>query len=234
MKKVFVTTSWDDGHVLDMKLGGLLNKYGIKATIYISPRDREISYENMLNDEQIKKLSESFEIGAHTMTHPRLPEVSLDEARREVKESKEYLEKITGKPVYSFCYPCGAYQKEHSLLAEELGFKVARTVSRFSLSPVSKPFEMKTSIHTYDHYSDIFQVMKFAKFNPFKFLNYFLHWDRQAIAMFDQVLKNGGVFHLWGHSWEVEGHNDWERLEKVLAYIANRPGVEYVVNSQLV
>ena len=47
---------------------------------------------------------------------------------------------------------------------------------------------------------------------------------------FDEMLKSGGVFHLWGHSWEIDQHKDWQRLEHVLQHIANREGVRYVTN----
>jgi hypothetical protein len=30
------------------------------------------------------------------------------------------------------------------------------------------------------------------------------------------VLDEGGVFHLWGHSWEVGEADQWTRLEEVL------------------
>jgi hypothetical protein len=36
---IYVTTSWDDGHKLDMKLAVLLKKYGIKGTFYICPNE---------------------------------------------------------------------------------------------------------------------------------------------------------------------------------------------------
>ena len=35
MDRVIITTSWDDGHSLDLKLAGLLQKYDIPATFYI-------------------------------------------------------------------------------------------------------------------------------------------------------------------------------------------------------
>jgi len=36
MKKVIVTTSWDDGHLLDLRLAQLLQDAGLKGTFYIS------------------------------------------------------------------------------------------------------------------------------------------------------------------------------------------------------
>jgi len=51
--------------------------------------------------------------------------------------------------------------------------------------------------------------------------------------MFDRVMATGGVYHLWGHSWEIEERGEWERLERVLSYIGRHEGVSYVSNSEL-
>jgi len=61
-----------------------------------------------------------------------------------------------------------------------------------------------------------------------------IKWQKLARYFFDQVMGSGGVFHLWGHSWEVDKNNEWKNLEEVLQYISNRKGVEYINNSGLV
>ena len=94
MKKVIVTTSWDDGHQLDLRLAQLLQDAGLKGTFYISPGNRELPERDRLNSQQVSDLSSAFEIGAHTLTHPRLPKVSLVDARREIAGSKVALEEI--------------------------------------------------------------------------------------------------------------------------------------------
>ena len=87
-------------------------------------------------------------------------------------------------------------------------------------------------MHVYNHRFDLWQTARFAKFRPIKVLRY-LEWDALARAMFDQVIKEGGVYHLWGHSWEIDDHNDWERLENVFRYISANPKVKYVTNGEL-
>ena len=44
-------------------------------------------------------------------------------------------------------------------------------------------------------------------------------WTRTAAALLEHVLAVGGVFHLWGHSWELEAFDQWARLESVLAML---------------
>lgn len=232
MQKVSVTTSWDDGHILDITLSELLKKYGIKATFYVSPLDREIKKEDRLTDEQIIKLSGDFEIGAHTMTHPHLTTISDDEAKKEIEGSKKYLENILNKPVTSFCYPAGYYTNKHKDILKEVGFKIARTVDRHFSSIGTDFFAIPTTVHAYKHYSDAIQILNIVGIK--KFFGAYMNWDELAMAEFDNVMKSGGVFHLWGHSWEIDKNNDWDRLERVLKYISNREGVSYVSNSELV
>ena len=35
-----------------------------------------------------------------------------------------------------------------------------------------------------------------------------------------QALKFGDVFHLWGHSWELQETGQWQRLEKLLRFMS--------------
>src|SRR5262249_40656948 len=58
-------------------------------------------------------------------------------------------------------------------------------------------------------------------------------WAALAIALFDEVHATGGVFHVWGHSWEIDQRHDWQRLERVLTHISRRDDVRYVTNSDL-
>lgn len=232
MKTVIVTTSWDDGHKYDVRLARMLKEYGLKATFYISPKNREFAEHDLLTQQEIREMSSDFEIGAHTITHPQLPTISEKQANEEIIGSKMILEEITGKPISSFCYPRGAYTAVHAELVKDAGYRYARTVARHQFK-VDKPYEAPTSLHTYNHWSDIWKIARFATFQPIKFLQY-LEWDSLGRAMFDRVVEMGGVYHIWGHSWEIDEHNDWERLEGVFRYISARPGVKYVTNGELI
>jgi len=60
----------------------------------------------MMDWRQIKALHEAGHIiGSHTMTHPNLAHIDVDEMRYEIEESKRVLEKQLGSPVVHFSYP---------------------------------------------------------------------------------------------------------------------------------
>ena len=51
-------------------------------------------------------------------------------------------------------------------------------------------------------------------------------------AMLDHVCLHGGVFHLWGHSWELERFDGWRQLDEFLRYAAERIPVEGRLNNR--
>jgi peptidoglycan/xylan/chitin deacetylase (PgdA/CDA1 family) len=235
MNRSIVTTSWDDGHILDMRLADLLCHYRLPATFYIAPNNRQIPAVHRLSKGDIRSLANQrqFEIGAHTLTHPLLSEIDDDTAKTEIAGSKTMLEDWTGMEIKSFCYPSGDYRPAHKKLVSDAGFSLARTVKRFSMSAGDDPFEVPTTVHAYRHWSDASPI--FAAAGISRFWNQYLHWDRLAISLFDRVRERGGVFHLWGHSWEIEAHDDWGRLENVLRYISDGdPSVRYITNQKLI
>lgn len=231
-KQIIVTTSWDDGHKLDVKLAELLRAYNLAGTFYISPEHREIPPKDRLNEKEIKGLSEDFEIGAHTMTHPHLTQIDDVSAEKEIVSAKKYLEKITGKEVKSFCYPAGFYNKKHEAMIKQSGFSLARTVLRFSDTAGNNPFALPTTVHAYRHWSDALLILKHSGLSSF--VAQYLNWDELAISLFDKITVSGGVFHLWGHSWEIEKNGDWGRLERVFKHISGHSGAKYVSNRELI
>jgi hypothetical protein len=48
----------------------------------------------------------------------------------------------------------------------------------------------------------------------------------------NHLLENGGCFHLWGHSWEIEKHGLWTRLEDIFKIISGISEVKYITNKQ--
>lgn len=56
------------------------------------------------------------EIGAHSLTHPHLPRLSIDEAKQQIVESQRRIEQRIGRPVHAFAYPYG----ETTVAVEEI------------------------------------------------------------------------------------------------------------------
>ncbi|MDP3763171.1 MAG: polysaccharide deacetylase family protein [bacterium] len=231
-----VTTSWDDGDILDKHLSDLLLRYGLKGTFYISKNYRA----QRISDQNIKNISKYHEIGAHTITHPDLRACSSEQKRSEIKGSKQWLEELLGSEVKMFCYPKGFYNNSVVECVKEADFVGARTTELGALTN-SNPFLIPTTIQVYP-----FPFRRYlGKFlQPYKqrapalkalgvpILSMY-SWLNMSKTVFDIALERGEVFHLWGHSWEIEKYGMWNELEKFLQYIESRKNCVYLTNSEL-
>ena len=232
MKPVIVTTSWDDGHKCDIKLASLLRKYGVAGTFYICPETHEFPAAERLTPDEIRELAAEFEIGAHTMTHPHLSRLDTETARQEITQSKEVLERIVGHPLRSFCYPYGDHNQETKRIVREAGFAGARSINRFTTRSAGR-FAIGTSVDTYDHLRDgMLSVLRLCGRRPWQLVR-MRRWDNLAKAMFARARQRGEVFHLWGHSREIDLHQDWERLDAFLAWLSEQPDVIFSANADV-
>ncbi len=81
-----------------------------RPTIFIAVE--LIGKEGYLSREQIKELSkEGFIFQAHGWSHQILTQFSQNELRREIFDSKKYLEDFLELPVTDFCFPVGCFSK---------------------------------------------------------------------------------------------------------------------------
>lgn len=92
----------------------------------------EFSFEQKVGDlsltnEQIKLLAEDnlCTIASHTVTHPRLADMTIEQQRFELTESKIKLESLIRKDVHHFSYPFGNHNADTISLAQECGYKTA-------------------------------------------------------------------------------------------------------------
>jgi peptidoglycan/xylan/chitin deacetylase (PgdA/CDA1 family) len=229
-RATYITTSWDDGHPLDLRVAELLAKYGLQGTFYI-PRSTKTA---TMTTRQLRELSETFEVGGHTLHHVELTQTTQDQARQEITACKTWLEDSTGQPCSMFCPPKGIYASRHLDLILRAGYLGVRTVELLSLDfprPVLSPREGKgllmlpTTVQAHPH--GLFAYVRnlglraaYRNFCLFLAHGRSTNWTSLVQSLVSRALKCGGVFHLWGHSWEVEQTGQWQRLEEVLRFLS--------------
>jgi peptidoglycan-N-acetylglucosamine deacetylase len=224
-KLAWLTTSWDDGHTLDSRMAELLSKYGLPGTFYIPLENCPRGH--VMDSRAIREIATGFEVGAHTVHHVALSEVSDEEAATEIKAPKKILEDITGKPCEMFCFPKGRFRRTQLRLVGDAGFIAARTVELMSCElPHAQDgtLVMPTTIHAYEHRTSEY-LRNFAKrMAAGNLMNYLRsprrNWVATARWFLEHTIQHGGVFHLWGHSWEIEEQGLWEQLEDVLRIVS--------------
>jgi peptidoglycan/xylan/chitin deacetylase (PgdA/CDA1 family) len=113
-----VSLTFDDGMRSQREVGvPLLNRYGVRATFYVNPRDDD----GAMLEEWRSASEDGHEIGNHTINHPcsknftfisefgrrALEEMSLEEIGWEIDETNRRLaERLPNQRAVSFAYPC--------------------------------------------------------------------------------------------------------------------------------
>jgi peptidoglycan/xylan/chitin deacetylase (PgdA/CDA1 family) len=79
--------------------------------------------------------SKMIDIGAHTVSHPALPSLSVEEQYEEIVLSRQTLEELIGQPVVTFSYPFGKYSDDTVELLKSAGFQAACTTHPERVTP---------------------------------------------------------------------------------------------------
>ena len=233
-----VTTSWDDGDPRDLKIADLLCSRGLPGTFYLPMTGYQ--GRRTLTTTDLRALSDQgFEIGAHSVSHKNLPSLAAEQLTHEVGVCKQTLEQIVGRSVDMFCYPNGRYNGEVIRHVQHAGCKGARTARMLSMSTDFLPFEMPTTVQAYPHSSTAYIRNLARAHNAPGLLRFmttlrrFKGWVELGKQLFREVLEQGGIWHLYGHSWEIDELGIWGDLREMLDHVSNRKDVTYVTNSQL-
>jgi peptidoglycan/xylan/chitin deacetylase (PgdA/CDA1 family) len=238
-KRVIVTTSWDDDDRSSLKLAEILNSKAIPGTFYV-PTGR-LGEKSALAPTDLRLLaSAGFEIGGHTVSHAILTELGPTELTSEITRCKHKLENILGRGVETFCYPRGRFNQEVIDVVKRAGYRGARTTEMLALGPEFPAYEMPTTVQAYPHSKANYlrnlvrlrRISSLVKSTPD--LLRFESWLQLAKSMFDRVLEQGGIWHLYGHSWEIEKLDLWPQLIELLNYVRDRESVQYATNAEVI
>ena len=116
------------------------------AAVDAAPPRRRASH-RALTKAEVARLAAGglIEVGAHTVNHPVLAALSLDEQEREITEGRDALERLIGRPVRLFAYPFGyadSFAKETVALVRKAGFVGACTTMPEPVAALGDPWQL--------------------------------------------------------------------------------------------
>ncbi len=218
-KNKALTFSYDDGISQDIRLIEIFNKYDMKCTFNLNSGIMNENGNFQIGDVPVTRLTEDVlpevykvhEIAVHTLTHPSLTELTDDEIRWEIMQDKLNLERIFGTQICGMAYPYGTFNDKVIKIAAECGIKYSRTVfDAADFAPQKNLMEFRATCH---HKNE----------RIWELLETFLAYKGNEPA----------IFCLWGHSYEFDVDNNWERIEEFCRRAGGHDDIFYGTNSEV-
>lgn len=221
-KSKVLTLSYDDGVVQDIRLIGILDKYGIKGTFNINtglylPEDavREKFYGRMkLSETQALYRNSGHEVAVHALTHPFLERLKADECIAEIIDDRRNIEAQYGTVARGMAYPYGTYSDGVVDILDKCGICYSRTVK--TTEKFGFP-ENWLTLHPTCHHKNP-RLMELAG----KFVEETPRYNR-----------DNWMFYLWGHSYEFDNDDNWNVIEEFAQYVGGREDIWYATNIEV-
>ncbi len=215
-----LTFSYDDGIEQDRKLVEIFNRYGMKATFNLNTgiQSPESNFEiegvhiNRMKQDGLAELYKGHEIATHGLTHAAPTDMTKEELDKEFITDMKNIERIYGIYPVGMAYAYGCVNDTVAKYLKSIGIKYGRTVeSSHSFEIPKEPIKLKATCHHDDEM--LFELAeKFIKAEPKE----------------DEPM----LFYVWGHSYEFDVNNNWDRIEKFCKMMAGRDDIFYGTNRE--
>ena len=225
-KKKAITFSYDDGVLQDKRLIGILNKYGLKCTFNINSgllgRAGSLVREDVTVAHckpracETRAIYEGHEVAVHTLHHPKLTKLSTKKVIREVEEDRKALSDIVGYEVVGMAYPCSTEASQNdrvvNILQRFSGVQYSRnTISNYSFEPQTDLLRFCPTVH-HTEWDELFRL------------------GEEFVSLKTDAPK---IFYIWGHSYEFDIFNDWNKFEDFCRLISGKDDIFYGTNKEV-
>ena len=226
-----VTFSYDDGVVQDIRFAELLNKYSMKCTFNINTSAFGSKTKNgrRLTADEVKEhlFDAGHEIAIHGDQHIATASCRPLDAIKDVLDCRLKLEEIFGTTIRGMAYPDSGITKSDNgtsyatvkQILTDLDVVYSRT-----LAGDNDSFRLPDDFHAW---------MPTAHHNNPQIFD----WIDKFNAIDESTLYTHGryprLFYIWGHSYEFDMRNDWDRTEKLCAALAGKDDIWYATNMEI-
>ena len=230
-KQKAVTFSYDDGVTQDIRLAEIFNKYGMKGTFNInSTRFGKVGLNSTgLTVDEIKKniLDKGHEIAIHGVQHIAAAIASPTLCIGEVYECRKELEKLFDTIIRGMAYADSGirysangnnYETVKNILTYS-GIVYAR-----SWSEANDRFELPQDFHAWS---------PTAHHNTPELLEWIDKFNSIGYDTVRAKLNKPALMYIYGHSYEFDKKNNWERIEEICEKLSGKEDVWYATNIEI-
>ena len=124
-----VAITFDDGFRDNLTVAlPLLEKFQLPITLFVTAGF--VGRDEYLSRDELREIARHplVTIGAHGLWHRHFTQLSVDEARFELVESRRLLESMTGRAVDLMAWPFGECNSQLEKLSEECGYRASWSV----------------------------------------------------------------------------------------------------------
>ena len=218
------TLSYDDGVRQDKRLVSIMKRYNIKGTFNINSGRFSDEYAgeekgHMTIDEALELYKcDNCEVAVHGVEHLSLAESPTELAVYDIISDRLNLENIFGGIIKGMAYANGSLSDDVVNILKCCGINYSRTtLSTESFIIPENWLKLNPTCH-----HDNPRIFDLAKtFIETDYTNAYF-WGRKPL-----------LFYVWGHSYEFDNNNNWERIEKLLEYVSNKDDVWYATNGEI-
>ena len=219
-----LTFSYDDGALQDAKLVKIFNKYGLKATFNLNSETLGKTMHNgrpmkspTVKPSDVKFIYEGHEVASHTLTHPNLTKIEDEnEIIRQVEQDRINLSQLVGYEIQGFAYPGGGINCDDrvaNVIRNGTGIKYCRA------NTSNGCFEVQTDLYQYSptiyHCESFDKLIKLGK------------------AFIDIEPESPQIFCVWGHSYELDEDDGWDKFEEFCKMMSRREDIFYGTNKEV-
>ena len=171
-----VCLTFDDGYdCFHRNVAPMLSSLRVTASVFViadfigktNSWDIKLSYKPFrhMNAEQIREVAAmGFEVGSHSCTHRDMTRLSPGEMKKELEDSKRFLEDLIGAEVDAFSFPFGRYNRATVETAFAAGYR-----RLFGLgSSSSDGVVARMPVYRFDSPSAVLRKLDFGKMEVLK------------------------------------------------------------------
>lgn len=223
--KKALTFSYDDCCAANRRLAQVFNRYHMKATFNLN--SDFLSQGDALTKDELTTLFKGHEIAVHGASHRAPGRVTALDFIDEILRCRRELESITGEIIRGYAYPdTGIRDLRNGITYEDTRQRLQDMEIMYARSLGGD--------------NDLFLI-------PSDFYNWVPTSHHENAALFDWLNKfledkvdnayviqrEARLFYLWGHAYEFDRNNNWERIEAFCEKASGKDDIWYATNGEI-